>query len=131
LRHQLFGCPLLVMRGTFGHPELLDPGLFLPATDQLAAEGVPFEQAPTTLLEMGALLEGLGRLLVTNVKRYVEPMPRSAFITALRDAPAIIPVRQTGDGFVTLDDLIPSSPSRQLLEYLRASGQIVSLEHLH
>lgn len=194
--------PLLVMRGTFGHPDLLDPGLFLSATDQLAAEGIPFEKAPTTLLEMtihhisrtetfstaemmdcirqlsprgplivsdfpetyllsrylrrytthpvrfvlsiaavakilherfyqelpGALLEGLGRLLVTNVKLYVAPMPRSAFTTALRDEPDIIPVRQTDDGFVTLDDLIPWQPSRHLLEYLRASGRVVSLE---
>ena len=34
----------------------------------------------------GTLLEGLGRLLATNVKVYVAPMPRQAFVSALQDA---------------------------------------------
>ena len=44
--------PLLVMRGLFSHPELFDPGLFQAASQQLLAEGRPFERQPATLLEM-------------------------------------------------------------------------------
>jgi hypothetical protein len=33
----------------------------------------------------GTLLEGLGKLLATNVKLYVAPMPREAFAAALKD----------------------------------------------
>ena len=44
--------PLLVMRGSFSHPELFDPGLFQAANRQLLAEGTPFEREPATLLEM-------------------------------------------------------------------------------
>jgi len=194
--------PLLVMRGRFSHPELFDPGLFQAASQQLLAEGTPFERQPATLLEMtihhvsrdetfatpemlaciqqltprgfvivtdypetyllsgylrrhstepvrfimgvaaaaktlqeafyqalpGALLEGLGRLLATNVKLYVAPMPREAFNAAVGDLSGALMVKESGNGLVTLDDLMPSIPSLYLFEYLRASGRIVALE---
>jgi len=44
--------PLLVMRGTFSHPGLLDPGLFQAAARQLQAEGAPLEREPAALVEM-------------------------------------------------------------------------------
>jgi len=194
--------PLLVMRGSFSHPELFDPGLFQAAMQQLLAEGVPFEREPATLLEMtihhasrpenlaapgmlpciqqlaargsvivtdypetyllsvylrrystepvrfilsvaaaaktmheafyrnlpGALLEGIGRLLATNVKLYVAPMPRDAYRAALADLPGKLEVRNSDSDQVTLDDLMPSTPNLHLFEYLRASGRIVPLK---
>ena len=44
--------PLLVMRGSFSHPELFDPGLFQAANRQLLAEDTPFQREPAILLEM-------------------------------------------------------------------------------
>ena len=44
--------PLLVMRGSFSHPELFDSELFQAANQQLLAEGTTFEREPVTLLEM-------------------------------------------------------------------------------
>ena len=193
--------PLLVMRGSFSHPELFDPSLFQAARQQLLAEGALFEREPAMLLEMtihhasrlenlavpemlacvqqlaargfvivsdypetyllslylrrhstepvrfilsvaataktmheafywrlpGALLEGIGRLLATNVKLYVAPMPREAFRAALADVPGRLEVRNSDSEHVTLDDLMPSAPNLHLVEYLRASGRIVAL----
>jgi hypothetical protein len=79
----------------------------------------------------GTLLEGLGKLLATNVKLYVAPMQRDAFVEASRDTPDMIAVRGSGNGFVGLDDLMPPSPGCHLFEYLRASGRIVALEDFH
>jgi hypothetical protein len=79
----------------------------------------------------GTLLEGLGRLLATNVKVYVAPMPRQAFVSALQDASGTIAVRELDDGLVGLDDLIPAEPACHLLKYLRASNRIVPLEQMH
>ncbi len=76
----------------------------------------------------GALLEGLGRLLATNVKLYVAPMPREAFNAAVGDLSGTLTVKESGRSLVTLDDLMPSIPSLHLFEYLRASGRIVALE---
>jgi hypothetical protein len=194
--------PLLVMRGRFSHPELFDPGLFRAASQQLVAEGPPFERQPATLLEMtihhvsrdetlaapemlsciqqltprgfvivtdypetyllgnylrrhstepvrfimgvaaaaktlheafyqtlpGALLEGVGRLLATNVKLYVAPMPREAFNAAVGGLSGTLMVKESGKNLVTLDDLIPSVPGLHLFEYLRSSGRIVALK---
>ena len=194
--------PLLVMRGSFSHPELFDPNLFQAARGRLRAEGVSFEREPASLLEMtihhaslvenlaapdmlahiqqlvsfgsvivtdypetyllsrylrrhstepvrfilgvaavakimhevfyrslpGTLLEGIGRLLATNVKLYVAPMPREAFRSALAGLSASIVPNESSDSMVTLDDLVPSSPTLHLFEYLRASGRIVALE---
>jgi hypothetical protein len=44
--------PLVVLRGTFNHPELIDPTLLERARQQLLAEGVPFEREPAELIEM-------------------------------------------------------------------------------
>ena len=44
--------PLVVLRGTFNHPELLDPALLQCAGQQLLAEGAKFERKPAALLEM-------------------------------------------------------------------------------
>ncbi len=84
----------------------------------------------------GTLLEGLGRLLATNVKVYVAAMPRQAFVSSLQDAPGKntsgrVTVRQSGSSMVTLDDLIPAEPACHLLKYLRASSRIVPLEHAY
>ena len=76
----------------------------------------------------GTLLEGLGRLLATNVKLYVAPMPRQSFDWALQDTSGKLTIRDSGNGFVALDDLIPSEPTCHLLKYLRASGRILPLE---
>jgi hypothetical protein len=194
--------PLLVMRGTFDKPELLDPTPLQLACRMLVAEGDPFEREPVALTELsihhvtrvgevsldhmlecisqltgrgpviasdypetyllarylrrhstepvrfvlsiaaaaktlqetfyqnlpGTLLEGLGRLLATNVKLYVAPMPREAFVAALQNSLGTLIVRDSGDGLVALDDLMPAEPVSHLVKYLRASGRIVALE---
>jgi hypothetical protein len=194
--------PLLVMRGTFSHPEFVDPGLFQAAKRQLLAEGAPVEREPLPLIEMtthhisraepfdvrqmlacvrqlspsgcvmvsdypetyllgsylrrysteplryilsvaasaktlhtasyqglpGTLLEGLGRLLATNVKLYVAAMPTEAFRDAAGDVSDTLVVRDSGKGLVSLDDLAPSEPVVHLFHYLRATGRIVALE---
>ena len=76
----------------------------------------------------GALLEGVGRLLATNVKLYVAPMPRGAFNAAVGDLSGTLTVKESGKSLVTLDDLMPSIPALHLFEYLRSSGRIVALE---
>jgi hypothetical protein len=194
--------PLLVMRGSFSHPELFDPTLFQAASQQLLAEGMSFEREPVSLLEMtiqraslaenlatsdrlaqiqhlvsvgsvmvtdyletyllshylrrhstepvrfilsvaaaakvmhevfyrtlpGTLLEGIGKLLATNVKLYVAPMPQEAFRSALADLSGSMVLKGSGDTVVTLDDLMPSAPTLHLFQYLRASGRIVALD---
>jgi hypothetical protein len=194
--------PALVMRGTFGHAELLDPALFESAKRQLVAEGTPFEREPVAAIEMttrhvsrsaspspaemlrcvreltpqcpviasnfpetyllsrylrrhsteplrlvmsiaaaakimherfyqdlpGTLLEGLGKLLATNVRLYVAPMPRESFLSAVGDESGNMAIRETASDVVGLDDLIPQAPARHLFEYLRASGRIIALE---
>jgi hypothetical protein len=194
--------PLLVMRGTFSHPERLNPSLFQAAREKLLAEGTAFEREPLAITEMtirhisgaetlgppeildrirqlaprgtvvasdlpetylltrylqryttepvrlvmsvaaaakvmhekfyqdlpGTLLEGLGRLLAANVKLYVAAMPRQAFLAALQDAPGSLQTRESDDGMVRLDDLIAREAADHLLKYLRASGQVLTLE---
>jgi hypothetical protein len=193
--------PLLVMRGSFSHPELFDSGLFRSSNQRLLSEGA-FERDPVSLLELsthpahrvetaticemlssirgltsigsvivtdfpetylltrylarhtseplrlilgtstlaktlhetfyrelpGTLLEGIGRLLATNVRIYVAPMPRDAFQAAIQDLSGNLAIRDSGTGLVTLDDLMPSPPNLHLFEYLRASGRIVALD---
>jgi hypothetical protein len=77
----------------------------------------------------GTLLEGLGRLLATNVKLYVAPMPREAFVAALKDMPDAPGVKDSGNAVVGLNDVAPSIPGSYLFDYLRASGRIVELAH--
>jgi hypothetical protein len=193
--------PLLVMRGSFGHPELFERRLFQAANRQLLSEGTPFDRDPVSVPEMtiqhasglvnasisrmlasiqqvaecgsvivtdfpetyllglylrrhtvepvrfilgvaalakimhekfyqslpGTLLEGIGRLLATNVKLYVAPMPRESFYAAVGGLPGNLTVRSSGSSLITLDDLVPSVPNLHLLQYLRASGRIVAL----
>ena len=76
----------------------------------------------------GTLLEGLARLLATNVKLYVAPMTRDAFRAAAVDASGAITIRDSGKSIVTLDDLLPSAPNLHLFQYLRASGRIVGVQ---
>ena len=76
----------------------------------------------------GTLLEGLGKLLATNVRIYVEPMARESFLAAAGDIAGAATILQPGKGLIGLDDLALLPPARQLLEYLRASGRIVELE---
>ena len=76
----------------------------------------------------GSLLEGLGKLLATNVKLYVAPMPLNSFLQALRDESGTLTVQATATGLVGLDDLISQAPARHLLDYLRSSGRIVMLQ---
>jgi hypothetical protein len=76
----------------------------------------------------GTLLEGLGKLLATNVVLYVAPMTRESFLGALRDESGQVAIRRTATDLVGLDDLIPKVPARQLLEYLRTSGRITTLK---
>jgi len=194
--------PLLVMRGTFSHPELLEPGLLQSGIRKLRAEGIPLERQPVSLLELtvrhvthpgtaviddmkkcirrlaahgpliasdfpetyllgrylrrhstepvrfvmrvaaaakimhetfyqdlpGTLLEGLGKLLATNVALYVAPMPREDFVAALWGMPGTLAVRESANGLVALDDLMPSAPGSHLFDYLRAARRVVALE---
>ncbi len=76
----------------------------------------------------GSLLEGLGRLLASNVKVYVVSMQREAFESAVQDTSGKLTVRDSGEDLVTLDDLNPGEPGCHLLKYLRASNRIVPLE---
>ena len=76
----------------------------------------------------GTLLEGIGRLLATNVKLYVAPMPREAFRAAVADLSSSVVLKGSSDNLVTLHDLMPSVPTLHLFEYLRASGRIVALD---
>lgn len=75
----------------------------------------------------GTLLEGLGKLLATNVKLYVAPMPRKALAEALRGLSGGAPLRASANGVVGLDDLALSGPPRHLFDYLRASGRVLEL----
>jgi len=77
----------------------------------------------------GTLLEGLGSLLATNVKLYVAPVPREAFVAAIKHMPGTLAVNDSGDALVGLNDVTLSGPGRHLFEYLSASGRIVELEH--
>jgi hypothetical protein len=75
----------------------------------------------------GALLEGLGRLLATNVKIYVAPMSAEAFLAALGGLPADLELKTPALGLVTVDDIVPASPTDHLFKYLRAANRIVPL----
>ena len=75
----------------------------------------------------GALLEGVGRLLATNVRLYVAPMSQDAFRAALDDLPDAEKQWRQGGGPVTLDTLALPPPAGYLLDYLRSSGRILAL----
>ena len=62
--------PLIVMRGTFDHPELLDPALVECAGRQLIAEGIPFEREPAALLEM--TIRHVSHVIALSAKEILE-----------------------------------------------------------
>jgi hypothetical protein len=75
----------------------------------------------------GAVLEGFGRLLVTDVTIYVAPMPKESLVAALGAMPEGILQETPGRDLLTLDDFLPKPPLDHLFRYLRASGRIVAL----
>lgn len=78
----------------------------------------------------GAVLEGFGRLLFTDVTIYVAPMRREPLVAALGASPEGL-IRETpGSDLVTLDDLLPKPPLDHLFRYLREAGRIVPLEEI-
>lgn len=76
----------------------------------------------------GALLEGLGRLLATNVTIYVAPMPTEQFLAALGGLPEGFVLTPSPSGLVSLDDVVPKPPIDHLYKYLRAAGRYVPLQ---
>jgi hypothetical protein len=76
----------------------------------------------------GAVLEGFGRLLSTDVTIYVAPMRREQLVTALGGFPEGLLRESPGRDFLTLDDFLPKPPLDHLFRYLRAAGRIVPLE---
>lgn len=70
----------------------------------------------------GTLLEGLGKLLASNVKIYVSPMDTELFN-------ALVPHGKDwssqGDGQITAGDLQPPSPLNHLYKYIREAGWVV------
>jgi hypothetical protein len=76
----------------------------------------------------GAVLEGFGRLLVTDVTIYVAPMPRELLVAALGGMPEGLLRESPGRDLLTLDDFLPKPPLDHLFRYLRASGRIVPLD---
>jgi hypothetical protein len=77
----------------------------------------------------GSVLEGLGRLLATNVKVHVIPMPRDEFIQVLGGTvPEGLTLGETVKGLVTADDLNFGPPNGHLYKYARDAGRIVPLQ---
>jgi hypothetical protein len=81
----------------------------------------------------GVTLEGLGRLLFTDVTIYVAPMSKAAFAAALGGMPEgglpegiLRPA--SGSDFITIDDFFPQPPTEHLFRYLRAAGRILPLQ---
>src|SRR5271155_4267293 len=76
----------------------------------------------------GAVLEGFGRLLLTDVTIYVAPMSKEALVAALGGLPEGLMRETPGGNLLTLDDFLPKPPVDHLFRYLRAAGRIVPLE---
>jgi len=76
----------------------------------------------------GAVLEGFGRLLLTDVTIYVAPMSKEALVAALGGLPEGLMRETPGRNLLTLDDFLPKPPVDHLFRYLRAAGRIVPLE---
>jgi hypothetical protein len=75
----------------------------------------------------GTLLEGLGRLLATNVTIWVVPMAAEQLLATLGGLPEGFVLTPSPDGLVSVDDVVPKPPIDQLYGYLRAAGRIVPL----
>ncbi len=76
----------------------------------------------------GAVLEGFGRLLLTDVTIYVAPMSKESLVAALGGLPEGLMRETPGRNLLTLDDFLPKPPVDHLFRYLRAAGRIVPLE---
>ena len=74
------------------------------------------------------MLEGFGRLLVTDVTIYVAPMSKESLVAALGGLPEGLLRESPGRDLLTLDDFLPKPPLDHLFRYLRAAGRIVPLE---
>jgi hypothetical protein len=75
----------------------------------------------------GAVLEGFGRLLSTDVTIYVAPMRKETLVAALGGLPEGLLRESTGDDLMTLDDFLPKPPLDHLFRYLHGAGHIVPL----
>jgi hypothetical protein len=76
----------------------------------------------------GAVLEYLGRLLLTDVTVCVAPMSKESLVAALGGVPEGL-LRETPSGnLLTLDDFLPKPPLDHLFRYLRAAGRVLPLE---
>jgi hypothetical protein len=73
----------------------------------------------------GQLLEAMGKLLASNVKVYVHPIPWEAVVAALGPAAEQFGLAAGGHGIVTADDLHPGPPVEHLYRYLREAGWVV------
>ena len=85
-------------------------------------EGQVYESSP------GAVMEGFGRLLLTDVRVYVAPMQMEPFVAALGGMPGGFVVESAASDAMTLDDFVPKPPLDHLFRYLRAAGRVVALE---
>jgi hypothetical protein len=77
----------------------------------------------------GVMLEGFGRLLVTDVTIYVAPMSKDHLVAALGSLPEGVLPESGGEKLLTLDDLMPKPPLEHFFNYLRAAGRIAPLEN--
>ncbi len=75
----------------------------------------------------GSILEGFGKLLATNVKIHVAPMPRDEFIQVMGGLPKGLTLTETVKGLVTADDLHFEPPNCHLYRYARDAGRVVPL----
>jgi hypothetical protein len=77
----------------------------------------------------GAVLEGFGRLLYTDVTIFVAPMSKESLVAALGSLPEGLLRESSSGDLLTLDDFLPKPPLDHLFRYLRAAGRIVPLEN--
>jgi hypothetical protein len=77
----------------------------------------------------GAVLEGFGRLLLTDVTIHVAPMSKESLVAALGGLPEGLLQESPSRNLLTLDDFLPKPPLDHLFRYLRAAGRIVPLEN--
>jgi hypothetical protein len=76
----------------------------------------------------GAVLEYLGRLLLTDVTVRVAPMSKESLVAALGGLPEGLLRESPGSNLLTLDDFLPKPPLDHLFRYLRAAGRVLPLD---
>ena len=81
-----------------------------------------YDELPVTLLE------GLGKLVASNVTFYVYPMPRSAVMNVIASAAGKVLLPDSTRSLVSSDDLVVSPPLNHLYRYLREAGRIVPID---